>query len=154
LLQFATGTSRIPVNGFKDLQGSDGPRRFTIEKAGEPNQLPKSHTWYDYSLLYTDRAILTCTASTDWICHRTNHSIHSTRNSRLRLRRRLGLVKSKASRFGMFGQGGIQTSSVTLYKNVGGRESRRRREACIVYCSFCIQLSSVYSCELSLLLGA
>ena len=32
LLQFTTGTSRIPVNGFKDLQGSDGPRRFTIEK--------------------------------------------------------------------------------------------------------------------------
>jgi hypothetical protein len=46
LLQFATGTSRIPVNGFKDLQGSDGPRRFTIEKAGEINALPKSHTWY------------------------------------------------------------------------------------------------------------
>ena len=46
LLQFATGTSRIPVNGFKDLQGSDGPRRFTIEKAGETTQLPKSHTWY------------------------------------------------------------------------------------------------------------
>jgi E3 ubiquitin-protein ligase NEDD4 len=46
LLQFATGTSRIPVNGFKDLQGSDGPRRFTIEKAGEINNLPKSHTWY------------------------------------------------------------------------------------------------------------
>ena len=45
LLQFATGTSRIPVNGFKDLQGSDGPRRFTIEKAGEINALPKSHTW-------------------------------------------------------------------------------------------------------------
>src|SRR5215470_16700783 len=45
-LQFATGTSRIPVNGFKDLQGSDGPRRFTIEKAGEVAQLPKSHTWY------------------------------------------------------------------------------------------------------------
>ncbi len=45
LLQFATGTSRIPVNGFKDLQGSDGPRRFTIEKAGEVNNLPKSHTW-------------------------------------------------------------------------------------------------------------
>ncbi|KAF9919353.1 hypothetical protein FBU30_011073, partial [Linnemannia zychae] len=44
LLQFTTGTSRIPVNGFKDLQGSDGPRRFTIEKAGEIGQLPKSHT--------------------------------------------------------------------------------------------------------------
>lgn len=47
LLQFTTGTSRIPVNGFKDLQGSDGPRRFTIEKAGEPNQLPKSHTCFN-----------------------------------------------------------------------------------------------------------
>src|SRR6202000_276057 len=46
LLPCATGTSRIPVNGFKDLQGSDGPRRFTIEKAGEVNALPKSHTWY------------------------------------------------------------------------------------------------------------
>lgn len=45
LLQFATGTSRIPVNGFKDLQGSDGPRRFTIEKAGDVNNLPKAHTW-------------------------------------------------------------------------------------------------------------
>ena len=45
LLQFSTGTSRIPVNGFRDLQGSDGPRKFTIEKAGEPDSLPKSHTW-------------------------------------------------------------------------------------------------------------
>lgn len=47
LLQFTTGTSRIPVNGFKDLQGSDGPRRFTIEKAGELTQLPKSHTCFN-----------------------------------------------------------------------------------------------------------
>lgn len=47
LLQFATGTSRIPVNGFKDLQGSDGPRRFTIEKSGNPDGLPKSHTCFN-----------------------------------------------------------------------------------------------------------
>lgn len=47
LLQFVTGTSRIPVNGFKDLQGSDGPRRFTIEKSGAPNALPKSHTCFN-----------------------------------------------------------------------------------------------------------
>ncbi|KAG0206183.1 hypothetical protein BGX28_002318 [Mortierella sp. GBA30] len=47
LLQFTTGTSRIPVNGFKDLQGSDGPRRFTIEKSGEIGQLPKSHTCFN-----------------------------------------------------------------------------------------------------------
>ena len=44
LLQFATGTTRIPVNGFKDLQGSDGLQRFTIKKAGDADQLPKSHT--------------------------------------------------------------------------------------------------------------
>ncbi|KAI8818834.1 uncharacterized protein EV422DRAFT_569490 [Fimicolochytrium jonesii] len=47
LLQFVTGTSRIPVNGFKDLQGSDGPRRFTIEKSGEGEGLPKSHTCFN-----------------------------------------------------------------------------------------------------------
>ena len=46
-MQFTTGTSRIPVNGFKDLQGSDCPRRFTIEKAGEVQQLPKSHTCFN-----------------------------------------------------------------------------------------------------------
>lgn len=60
LLQFTTGTSRIPVNGFKDLQGSDGPRRFTIEKAGEPEQLPKSHTCFNRVDLppYTDKESL------------------------------------------------------------------------------------------------
>lgn len=58
LLQFTTGTSRIPVNGFKDLQGSDGPRRFTIEKAGEVNNLPKAHTWYVYGLRLTSSSIV------------------------------------------------------------------------------------------------
>jgi len=47
LLQFATGTSRVPVNGFKDLQGADGPRKFTIEKSGDPSMLPKSHTCFN-----------------------------------------------------------------------------------------------------------
>jgi len=47
LLQFTTGTSRVPVNGFKDLQGSDGPRRFTIEKSGDPLGLPRSHTCFN-----------------------------------------------------------------------------------------------------------
>ncbi|KAI9505687.1 hypothetical protein GGI25_002404 [Coemansia spiralis] len=56
LLQFTTGTSRIPVNGFKDLQGSDGPRRFTIEKSGDIVALPKSHTCFNRIDLppYTD----------------------------------------------------------------------------------------------------
>jgi E3 ubiquitin-protein ligase NEDD4 len=48
LLQFATGTTRVPTGGFKDLQGSDGPRRFTIEKAaGAISDLPRSHTCFN-----------------------------------------------------------------------------------------------------------
>ena len=47
MVQFVTGTSRIPVNGFKDLQGSDGPRKFTIEKTGHCEALPKSHTCFN-----------------------------------------------------------------------------------------------------------
>ncbi|GJN88818.1 hypothetical protein Rhopal_001789-T1 [Rhodotorula paludigena] len=47
LLQFTTGTSRLPPNGFRDLQGSDGPRRFTLEKSGSISQLPKSHTCFN-----------------------------------------------------------------------------------------------------------
>ena len=47
LLQFTTGTSRVPVNGFKDLQGSDGPRLFTIEKSGDPSGLPRSHMCFN-----------------------------------------------------------------------------------------------------------
>ena len=73
LLQFATGTSRIPVNGFKDLQGSDGPRRFTIEKAGEMNNLPKSHTWYVLASFCSKGISLTAiTVSIDWTCRRIN----------------------------------------------------------------------------------
>ena len=29
------------------MQESDGQRRFTIEKSGDPNQLPKSHTCFN-----------------------------------------------------------------------------------------------------------
>ncbi|KAL8278008.1 hypothetical protein RQP46_009640 [Phenoliferia psychrophenolica] len=47
LLQFTTGTSRTPVNGFRDLQGSDGPRKFTIEMAGAADALPKTHTCFN-----------------------------------------------------------------------------------------------------------
>ena len=43
LLQFATGTNRIPVGGFKDLQGPIGLRRFNIEKSGDPSRLPMAN---------------------------------------------------------------------------------------------------------------
>lgn len=45
LLQFVTGTSRVPMNGFKELYGSNGPQMFTIEKWGTPENYPRAHTW-------------------------------------------------------------------------------------------------------------
>ncbi len=45
LLQFVTGTSRVPMNGFTELYGSNGPQLFTIEKWGTTKQLPRAHTW-------------------------------------------------------------------------------------------------------------
>jgi len=47
LLQFVTGTSRVPMNGFKELYGSNGPQLFTIEKWGTSNSLPRSHTCFN-----------------------------------------------------------------------------------------------------------
>lgn len=47
LLQFVTGTSRVPMNGFKELYGSNGPQLFTIEKWGTPDNLPRSHTCFN-----------------------------------------------------------------------------------------------------------
>jgi len=51
LLQFVTGSSRVPVQGFKALQGSagsNGPRLFTINLLNEEsNALPKAHTCFN-----------------------------------------------------------------------------------------------------------
>ncbi|TRY61766.1 hypothetical protein TCAL_12263 [Tigriopus californicus] len=47
LLQFVTGTSRVPMNGFKELYGSNGPQLFTIEKWGNPNSFPRAHTCFN-----------------------------------------------------------------------------------------------------------
>ena len=45
-LQFVTGTSKVPLEGFKGLQGMRGVQKFNIHKAhtGE-HSLPCSHTW-------------------------------------------------------------------------------------------------------------
>ncbi|XP_031695430.1 E3 ubiquitin-protein ligase SMURF2-like, partial [Anarrhichthys ocellatus] len=46
LLQFVTGSSRVPLQGFKALQGAAGPRLFTIHQIdANANNLPKAHTW-------------------------------------------------------------------------------------------------------------
>lgn len=47
LLQFVTGTSRVPMNGFAELYGSNGPQRFTIEPWGTPHSLPRAHTCFN-----------------------------------------------------------------------------------------------------------
>eukprot|EP00951_Prasinocladus_malaysianus_P046806 scaffold647954_cov44-Prasinocladus_malaysianus.AAC.2 len=48
LLQFVTGTSKVPLEGFKALQGISGPQRFQIHKAYGPNaRLPSAHTCFN-----------------------------------------------------------------------------------------------------------
>ncbi|VDM40818.1 unnamed protein product [Toxocara canis] len=47
VLQFVTGTSRVPMNGFRELYGSNGPQKFTIEKWGNPDMLPRAHTCFN-----------------------------------------------------------------------------------------------------------
>ncbi|XP_043193769.1 E3 ubiquitin-protein ligase SMURF2-like isoform X2 [Amphibalanus amphitrite] len=51
LLQFVTGSSRVPLQGFKGLQGSTGatgPRPFTIHLIDAPaGNLPKAHTCFN-----------------------------------------------------------------------------------------------------------
>uniref|UniRef100_A0A8C6UJM3 E3 ubiquitin-protein ligase n=1 Tax=Neogobius melanostomus TaxID=47308 RepID=A0A8C6UJM3_9GOBI len=47
LLQFVTGTSRVPMNGFAELYGSNGPQPFTIEQWGTRDKLPRAHTCFN-----------------------------------------------------------------------------------------------------------
>lgn len=70
LVQFVTGTGKIPVGGFAELVGmrfalskwtqvsntASGPQKFSIHKdRNGPHRLPQAHTWYvcspDYWLL-------------------------------------------------------------------------------------------------------
>ncbi|KAI5605059.1 hypothetical protein POPTR_001G368600v4 [Populus trichocarpa] len=58
LLQFVTGTSKVPLEGFKALQGISGPQKFQIHKAyGAPERLPSAHTCFNQLDLpeYTSR---------------------------------------------------------------------------------------------------
>ncbi|TQS38085.1 hypothetical protein Golomagni_01418 [Golovinomyces magnicellulatus] len=48
LLQFVTGTSKVPLNGFKELEGMNGFSRFNIHRDyGNKNRLPSSHTCFN-----------------------------------------------------------------------------------------------------------
>ncbi|KAI0381543.1 hypothetical protein F5Y04DRAFT_280622 [Hypomontagnella monticulosa] len=48
LLQFVTGTSKVPLNGFKELEGMNGVNRFNIHRDyGNKDRLPSSHTCFN-----------------------------------------------------------------------------------------------------------
>ena len=48
LLQFVTGTSKVPLNGFKELEGMNGISRFNIHRDyGNKGRLPSSHTCFN-----------------------------------------------------------------------------------------------------------
>lgn len=46
-LQFVTGSSKVPLDGFKGLIGMRGPQKFTIAKIKSDDimRLPSGHTW-------------------------------------------------------------------------------------------------------------
>lgn len=48
LLQFVTGTSKVPLEGFSALQGISGSQKFQIHMAyGSPDHLPSAHTCFN-----------------------------------------------------------------------------------------------------------
>jgi hypothetical protein len=75
LLQVTTGTSCMPVNGFKDLQGSDCQHCFTIKRSGDLSgpSLLHSHTCFNqlFLPLYEDYETLECKLcfAIEYICH-------------------------------------------------------------------------------------
>eukprot|EP00736_Rhodelphis_marinus_P000994 Rmarinus@m.16974 len=47
-VMFVTGTSKVPLEGFKALQGMHGPQKFNIHKAyGDENRLASAHTCFN-----------------------------------------------------------------------------------------------------------
>jgi E3 ubiquitin-protein ligase HUWE1 len=48
LLQFASGTSKVPLEGFANLQGIGGKQKFQIHKDfGKTDRLPSAHTCFN-----------------------------------------------------------------------------------------------------------
>lgn len=48
LLQFVTGTSKVPLNGFRELEGMNGFSKFNIHRDyGNKDRLPSSHTCFN-----------------------------------------------------------------------------------------------------------
>jgi E3 ubiquitin-protein ligase HUWE1 len=46
-LQFVTGTSKVPLQGFGALEGMNGVQKFQIHRDDRStDRLPSAHTWY------------------------------------------------------------------------------------------------------------
>ena len=46
-LQFVTGTSKVPLQGFAHLEGMNGTQKFQIHRDDRStDRLPCAHTWY------------------------------------------------------------------------------------------------------------
>ncbi|KRZ13433.1 NEDD4-like E3 ubiquitin-protein ligase WWP2 [Trichinella zimbabwensis] len=71
MLQFVTGTCRVPVGGFAELMGSTGPQLFCIEKTGKEVWLPRSHTCFN-------RLDLPPYRSYEQLCERLTRAIEET----------------------------------------------------------------------------
>jgi E3 ubiquitin-protein ligase HUWE1 len=51
-LMFVTGTSKVPLGGFKALRGQRGPQKFTLERGYSTSlALPQSHTCFNSLVL-------------------------------------------------------------------------------------------------------
>lgn len=52
-LQFVTGTSKVPLQGFASLEGMNGTQKFQIHRDDRStDRLPSAHTWYVMSLSF------------------------------------------------------------------------------------------------------
>ena len=46
-LQFVTGSTQVPLEGFKGLAGMHGPQRFSIHRIRGEERLPTAHTCFN-----------------------------------------------------------------------------------------------------------
>ena len=52
-LQFVTGTSKVPLQGFAALEGMNGLQKFQIHRDDRStDRLPAAHTWYVFACFY------------------------------------------------------------------------------------------------------
>ncbi|EGR27696.1 hypothetical protein IMG5_190520 [Ichthyophthirius multifiliis] len=49
---FNIGTSKVPLEGFKQLRGISGLQKFQIHKSYDISKLPTAHTWQKTNIIY------------------------------------------------------------------------------------------------------